>query len=1278
MHRFARPVLLACVLGGLMLLTVPPAPGQITVTALRGIVRDPSGAVMPNVVLELVDRATGVARTSASGEDGSFLFSNLIEGVYRLTAKAPGFQTAVYDSIVVNAGRTTDLAVDMKIGTPQDVVTVSADAVRLETTTNTVSTTIKNTSIHDLPHSGRDTLNFALLMPGAMSSGTTDRYSTFNGLPNASMNITIDGVNNNSQRFKSGGTSFFAFAPARIDAMEEVTVSTSGLGAEASGQGAMSIQFVTKRGTNRYRFRLLEQWHNDWLNAWPYMTKLASHYDKTQFKPKTRQNYIVAHAGGPLVPWISSLKDRLFFFAYFEAEPRPSGTTYSTTLLQHEALEGNYTFIDKSGVRRTLNVLDVARQNGFPSTVDPLVRGILDEIKATESTPGVSFQEDPNYPFRKTMRWRYDYYTRLYYPTARVDFHITPSLSWTGTWNYRNAIYAGAPPYPGEMAKQYDWAGNNKTNTYVLSNAVNWTISPKMLNNFVFGIQMNGEYFSTGFDIRQWKEYGDRRLSLPLITYMIPNSPSDVRNNPVFEFKDNLTWIKGKHAIKLGGSLLHTYFWSRYYGNYAGVLNYSFGVRSDDPIYNVLRNALTAANASTTTSDISYFLNLYALLTGRISGISGTANVNPETLKFEKFFAQRTNFAFTTAGLFIQDSYRVTPQLTLNYGLRWQLDGSIHGTIPIYSTVAPESFWGPSKGNFQPGILGGDMNPGFIQKSNPYKADLVNAAPNFGFAWNPNFENGILRLLFGGSKTVIRSSFGMTYYNEGLNTVSNYLPGNPGATQSITATANVDFAPGQLSLSSPDPSFSVSPQQFAFPIPLADFVLKGGRSVNAFNPNLKSPYTSNWMFGIQRELMPGMVLDVRYVGNKSTHMWHQQNLAEINIVENGFLQEFLNARTNLAINRAAGVQSFENRGLPGQVPLPIFEAAFGANGSQPALSQSSGFRNTSYIQYLDFGQAGTFAGTLASTTQPSLYCRLVGGNFAPCAALGYTTPRFPINFFKANPFANNLNYLDSNGDNNYNGLQVQLNKQMGNGLMFNVSYTWSHMLGTQGNVTGQGAEDTWVTLRNARLSYGEPAFDHRHSFSSYWEYELPFGPGRWFSPSNRILSRVLGNWKIGGIDRIIAGGTGWLTGGRATFNTWADGGVVFGKGLTARELIRRLDTIVGDYDYSCRCFRTNVADIQLPNGAVNPDYYRPGDTPGVIGYDVKYRGKTTFQLDLSVSKEILISERVRMGLKANISNFLNHPFRTGYGSTTATGTSFGQVSSFSGTRTMNIRAYIDF
>ena len=223
-----------------------PAAAQVSSTSLRGQVRDPSGALIPGATLTVKDAATGLERSTKSGADGSFTFTNLQAGKFDLTVVAAGFQNGVYKSIAVDSGRTTDVPVELKVGTANQSVEVQTSGIQLETTSNEVGATISSKLIQDLPYASRDTLGFALLAPGAQSSDS-DRDSTFNGLPNASLNLSVDGMNNNSQRFKTGGTSFFEFAPSRLAAMEQITVSTGGLGAEAAGGGAMQIRFTTRR-----------------------------------------------------------------------------------------------------------------------------------------------------------------------------------------------------------------------------------------------------------------------------------------------------------------------------------------------------------------------------------------------------------------------------------------------------------------------------------------------------------------------------------------------------------------------------------------------------------------------------------------------------------------------------------------------------------------------------------------------------------------------------------------------------------------------------------------------------------------------------------------------------------------------------------------------------------------------------------------------------------------------------------------------------------------------
>src|SRR5262249_2377796 len=285
----------------------------------------------------------------------------------------------IIGSVVVESGRTTDLSVDLEVGTTSETVQVTASAEQLNTTTNEVGSTITNNLVQNLPFVGRDGLNFATLIAGNMRT-SSDRNSTYNGLPNASLNITLDGMNNNSQRFKSGGTSFFAFAPARIDAIEEVSVSTTGLGADAGGEGAMQIRLTTRRGTDRYHGKVLYQGENEALNANGFFRNLQG-----LPRNRVRNHNVVASLGGPLVPFVERFKGKLFFFAYYEIQQQPNTQTLTTAILTTAAQQGNFTYVGTDGVKRTVHLLQVAGGAGFTSSVDPTIAGILAKINASQA-----------------------------------------------------------------------------------------------------------------------------------------------------------------------------------------------------------------------------------------------------------------------------------------------------------------------------------------------------------------------------------------------------------------------------------------------------------------------------------------------------------------------------------------------------------------------------------------------------------------------------------------------------------------------------------------------------------------------------------------------------------------------------------------------------------------------------------------------------------------------------------------------------------------------------
>ena len=232
-------------------------------------------------------------------------------------------------------------------------------------------------------------------------------------------------------------------------------------------------------------------------------------------------------------------------------------------------------------------------------------------------------------------------------------------------------------------------------------------------------------------------------------------------------------------------------------------------------------------------------------------------------------------------------------------------------------------------------------------------------------------------------------------------------------------------------------------------------------------------------------------------------------------------------------------------------------------------------------------------------------------------------------------------------------------------------------MGDELNASDQTATYQWFTQRNARLSYGPTPFDRRLAFNSYWTYELPVGKNRPLNIQNGILDRVIGGWVLGGVEQIATGSPSILNSGRDTFNNLVQSGVALGSGLTLNQLQSDLSTIPNINKVVGGNLISNVASISQSNGIANPSYYAPASTPGAFSQLLYIRGTTSFQLNMSLNKEIQIKERFRVGFRVDAFNFLNHPFFP-LGSTTVTANSFGQVTSATGNRTVILRAFVNW
>ena len=332
------------------------------------------------------------------------------------------------------------MTVQFQVAGVTEAVQVEGRATVVETTSTTISNTVSNEQIAKLPMAGRNILVFALLVPGAAQSAGS-RDSEYNGLPGGAINITLDGVNNNSQRFRSGGTSFFVFAPIRLGAIEEVTVSTAGLTSEAGAEGAVQVQFVTKRGSNtlpRPGLRHLPEREAERQGA----VNNARGIPKT----KLRQHEYGGNVGGPII------HNKLFFFANYEQQYSPSENTQDRTVLTPEAQQGIYRYTATDNSVRTINLLDLARANGLPGTIDPYIASQLQIINGTLNQGDLAASTTL---YQNTFRFINEQIPNInVYPTARVDYQAASSLAIRGVLNLHYRDLPTQPAVPGTRAGQ--------------------------------------------------------------------------------------------------------------------------------------------------------------------------------------------------------------------------------------------------------------------------------------------------------------------------------------------------------------------------------------------------------------------------------------------------------------------------------------------------------------------------------------------------------------------------------------------------------------------------------------------------------------------------------------------------------------------------------------------------------------------------------------------------------------------------------------------------------
>jgi hypothetical protein len=1251
---------LCAVIALLVFANIAPIRAQSTQGRVDITVLDEKNAYVTGAKIVLVDVATNNERTASTLNGGTASFVDLPLGKYKLTVSKDGFQASAYD-VTVETAKTTSISATLKIGSVTQVVEVGAAAPVMDTTSNAIGTVIDTKDIENLPLSGRDLGQLSTLTPGYTG--------TWNGLPAIAQGNNVDGIMGSPSRMKFFGNSEPVISP-RLEDIQEMSVQTDQLDSnQGFGQSSMQINFTTKRGGNDFHGRLFEDFRNAWLNANSWFNN-ASGIPRPLFE----LNDFGGSIGGHII------KDKLFFFGSFATSQQPGGFTNGASVLTTAAQAGNYTYTCPNppvpgctGATNTVNLYLIAQAYNtahgttLPTAVNSVIGPQLAAINAVSTGSSVTSTGDPNV---NSLNFVVSAPTVQYFPTVRVDYTVNKKVRLNVAWNQTETTspVQNPPFFPG--AAFASTGAGNRFNAYTSAFGLDWTISPTLVSQFHGGFLYNANWF--GYNASTAYKTVPENVGWPLVTppqnYYLPVTSY----YPVFNASDTVTWQVAKHSVNFGFSF---YREQDHYWNPPEGINYiSLGLASGDPALGPF-----ATNVGTTLpgSDFnaqSEARSLYALLTGDISGTFVRHTYIPATNSYSgAVTAFNLDELSQAVGIFAQDSWRIRPSLTINFGLRWDFTGAQHDLNGVYHNADESSIYGPSGiGNlFNPGVLVGNMNPSIDARPNPYNAWNVSPQPSIGIAWSPSAKEGLLNKIMGNSDTVIRAGFSLRNftvpYQYFWNNASDYgsffyqfgtlTPNNTGQPGT--------YAPGSLFLGQALPPAAFLPATYQRVAQQSDYTFIGGPGINGMKQDIRQPYTQAWNFGIQRKLGTSRALEVRYNGNRTIHQWINENLNEVNVFENGFLQEFKNAQTNMGIcNSNPGAcltaeiangtlpagstsyaPSFANLGLAGQINLPIMTGAFTGSRTGPQNNGEFIGNGNNFISNLQTGSVGNFASSLASLGNSPYFCNLVGQSFKPCAVnAGYVGAGagYPINFFQANPYAGGggTGFMTDAGFSNYNSLQVDFRQRQWHGLEFDANYTWSHNLYVATPNDWTGAYPA-ITLRNLKDSYQPALFDLRHVVHVTATADLPFGKGRRFLNRGGLMDRVVGGWTAATILSVQSGFPFVLNGGFQTFNDFADGGIVL-NGVTKQQL----QSAVGVY----RIPGQNYVSILPPKylvtaagGGANPAFITPNTTPGTFNPPFVLTGPGGVYDDIMISKAVPITERWKFSLQVAMLNAFNHP-----------------------------------
>ncbi|MFN0140227.1 MAG: carboxypeptidase regulatory-like domain-containing protein [Pyrinomonadaceae bacterium] len=1193
--------------------------GQSGTSSIRGTISDTKGAVLGGATVSLESETKNFRRTQVTNADGNYIFTALPPDTYRIEISASGFKKSAITGVQAAVDTSREVDVTLEVGAVEETVTVtSANDAVLTTADGSIGNTITTQQVIQLPLSARNTPDLLSLQPGVSTDGSV------NGGRSDQANVTLDGVDVNEQQ---GGRAFFSVLRVTPEALQEFRVQTTNADASFGRSSGAQVSLITKSGSN--------DWHGSGYFYYRPNTKFQAndYFNNSNGVPQLaqgRRNY-----GGSLLGPIK--KDRLFFSAFYERFDENAETPVSREVPLPSLGQGLVKYFATSappagacsasfsGGVATLTTAQINACYTNAYTVTPGVNALGLALLASGATkyPANDFSVGDGI---NTAGFRFNAKTKIRnnVATARFDWKASNTQDVFARFQYQQDNSAGVSRFPDTPSPK-TWV-----HPYGVATGHTWTIGSNMVNKFTYGLTR--EAFTVAGDSTQ------NFFSFRFIFQPFSFSRTLSRVTPVHNFVDDFTWVKGNHTISTGGNLRfvsnnRVSFSPSYdfaqtnpsFYDFSGdvVINDDFG----NPIFpNVadgadidLRDALTAV--------IGRFSAYSANLNFNGAGVLQPPGVGVDrTFKTEEFEA------------YIQDSWRMRNNFTVNYGVRWSTSTPVYEAngLQVKPTESLSEFFrkrveGAFNGTPYNESITVDKAGKANNKPGYYKQDYNNFAPSVSAAWSPDFKGGFLKALFGGDgKSTIRGGFRMTYDRIGsalavafdLNSALGYTPSSDIAANTFNVSDRLGplftgigqnlrtptfFGPG-----TPLPSL---PTTLAFPLQAVaneDF-----RIEQSLDDKLTTPYNYNFNVSYGREIGKGITIEASYVGRIAKSLLVIRDMAHFNNLRDpatgqdfyGVMNTLLGYReANTPISAIPNIAWF-NKFVPGLANGPNPDGSYTVCGSSVFLTPTqAAYRR---VARGSVNNSGACIG--GRNTNDYTFVQVLWDD-----GLG-----FGNNIF-IHPQYSTFAAYSTVGESWYDAFQLSARKRFQNGLSFDVNYTYSHSLDTaSGNeASGSIIGINFLNPLTPKENKGSSDFDVRHLINANYIWELPFGKGKsFFGDAGRAANAFLGGWTMTGIFRW---NTGFPLGEPFDDGRWATNWNIQSNGVRVRKLdssptkngVGGLPNIFSDPTAAYQSFRNARPGESGDRGIIREPSFITFDAGLYKTFQVREGKKLTFRLEV--------------------------------------------------------------